>query len=266
MKGYNYLIISVLLLAYILIGCSNNERINDTVTGDAYEGQMDEKDKNDNINETFEDPYPYREIDIGKDKLISIDESKEDETLQFFINNIKQAVSEKDVERFLTFLDEDVKYTFGDNKGKEGFINHFNLEDNSDISILWVELERILPWGGSYSKEVNNLYSIPYVFNYMNLETNEAYILGDYVNVREEPDISSESLEKLSFDIVDILSVTNKTHIIDNISYPWIEIESPSGNVGYVAGKYVYGAYDFRLGITKDEKGKWKIIYFIKGD
>jgi hypothetical protein len=259
-----YLLISLILFISIFTGCTVNNETNDSLTDSINDdGQMDEKAIVDNINNTFIDPYPTKEIiNEGTNKLISLDESKKHETLLFFINTLKQAVSDRDANKLLNLTDENIRYNNTD-KGINGFKKYWQLDTNSE-SILWSQLEKILPLGGGFK---DNIYNIPYISNIINNEnTNEyGYVLNEYVNIRKEPDIKSDSLEKLNFDKITINKITNYTYTIDNIKYPWIEITTQSANKGYICSKYVYGNHDYTLGIAKNDENNWKIVYLKHG-
>jgi len=213
-----------------------------------------------------DDPYPTREIFPDTDTKISVhDESVKDPTLQAFITKLKKAVFMRDAETFLNMVDEDISYSFGTDDGKKGFIQQWKLDEDVKQSEIWRELERILPWGGTFAKSDKKLYVIPYMFDQFPMEYQHA-IIGERVNVREKPNIKSKVIEQLCYDYIQVTKLNMKeTYTIDGIEYSWTEIITPSGNTGYVVRKYVYDVYDYRMGI-KELDGAWKITFFIAGD
>lgn len=261
------LMVCLILSILTLTACFSKKRQNDS-TND-MNSMTEENNTIEELPETVEEviqeipanyvnPYPLNNITyIGDNKLVIKDESSKDQSLQFFIMKLKEAVINKDTNSLLNMVSDDI------DSSKEGFIKTWQLESNPESSEIWSVFENLFPWGGMLAYD--DQYVIPYMALNIDQESPSGVIIGDYVNVRKGPSIEADVLEQLDYDYIDITKSTNESYTIDGINYKWLEIITPSGNTGYVVSKFVYSPYDFRIVITKKENN-WKVTSFVAID
>lgn len=206
------------------------------------------------------------------------DEAFKDAELDTAMRKLKSAAAEKNYEVVLSFVEDEIKWSFGGDDGKSGFIKEWRLDSCPQNSELWPELNEIFRLGGGrlYEKTGDELptYTTPYTFN---AETaldcfDFHYITGSGVNLRERPGTDSKVIRKIDYEAVYTRFEFN-SHDIERFSYgeisggkkPWYMVATADRKTGYVFGDYIRSPIDYRLGMTKTKKG-WKISFFIAGD
>jgi hypothetical protein len=73
-----------------------------------------------------------------------------------------------------------------------------------------------------------------------------------------EPDKGAKVLEHLDYHLIRLQGSS------DN-SDPWVKVQTPAGNTGYVEGVNLRSPLDFRAGFI-NEGDRWQMIFFIAGD
>lgn len=206
------------------------------------------------------------------------DEAFKDPELEAAIRKIKNAVAEKNYEVLLSFVAEDIKWSFGGDDGKPGFIKEWKLDSDPLNSDIWRELNEIFRLGGGkfYCGAGGEppTYTTPYTFNAETaLDCFEFhYITGKGVNLRKRPGTDSPVIRKLNYEAVYTRFEFN-SHDTERLSYgeikegkkPWYKVATFDAKTGYVFGDFIRSPIDYRLGMTKISKG-WQISFFIAGD
>jgi len=199
------------------------------------------------------------------------DESYLDVSFLKFKTELLQVVLQKDTTKLKGFLAAHVlesKDVCGyPGCSKEELITYY-FKENSEES--WKTMLAILRFGFSRLEDKNPNNIIPHdkiIFqgpSYLKkVDTdNELLILGENVNIRKTPSLSSEIIRTTSYEVFkcdcNILTMTDKTtKTADGVR--WIEIKLGDGKVGYVASAYTSYELIKEMTIAK-VKGEWKII------
>ena len=96
-------------------------------------------------------------------------------------------------------------------------------------------------------------------------------ITGKNVNLRKAPDINSEVITQLTYDV--IFFVYDDDEVTANVSLnpygepEWYQITTyDKKRHGWVNWQFVYSLLGPRLFLFMDEHGKWKVSAFVAGD
>lgn len=196
-----------------------------------------------------------------------VDEAAKDASFLAFRTNLIAAVKRRDAKYLVSVLDRDVKASFGGDDGIEDFKKLWKL--NSPKSEVWDELLAVLTNGGTFSKaDKTTIFSAPYSFNGFpdDLDAFEYQVIfGNNVNLRAKPDLKSEVLARLSYNVVKVDYQNSVADAKKDGEYEWLKIETLGGKKGFVNSKYVRSPIDYRAGFEK-KNGKWKMIFFVAGD
>jgi hypothetical protein len=205
-----------------------------------------------------------------KERLVTpVDEGKKDASFSAFREKFIAAVRRRDVKFLLDTLDRDVKGSFGGDSGIADFKRLWKLDRPN--SLLWNELLTVLTNGGTFMKEPgikNKQFCAPYSFTVFptDLDAFEyQMIFGNNVNLRARPDLKSETIAALSYNVVRVdyeNSVADKKR---EGEYVWLKIETLGGKKGFVSADFVRSPIDYR-GCFEKINGKWKMTLFLAGD
>ena len=176
-------------------------------------------------------------------------------------------------------LADNVQSGFDSEGGKADFNNLWSVDNDS--SDFWLMTSRIIRMGGVFlhdTADVTGKYQFvfPYIYDIdMSIEDdfyNVGIITGKNVNLRAKPDIKSEVVTQLTYNIVRF--VTNESEGMqvtsgsNGLGEPeWYKIETYGRNkTGWVNWKFVYNLMGPRLFLYKDKMEGWKISAFLTGD
>lgn len=196
-----------------------------------------------------------------------VDQSSENQDVANFISALKEVVNAKDAEKLIKMVSDDVKYSFGNDDGKKGFIGKWKLSAQPEQSDIWLELSDVLALGGIFTEDDTFVMpsfaaSFPEEFDRLTY----GVLIGEEVNMRTNPDINSEVAEQLTNEVIKVGEPTESVYEMNGRQYKWIEIETTLGNKGYVVEKFVRKPSDYRIELTKTDAGQWQITAFIEGD
>ncbi|HNY13058.1 MAG TPA: SH3 domain-containing protein [Candidatus Wallbacteria bacterium] len=191
--------------------------------------------------------------------------------LKTAVDGIKQAVKEKNAVMLLKYVDENIKIGFGAESGKAEFKKMWELDKNPQNSKLWKELETIFALGGGIEKD-NASYTAPYTYTAeMDGLTDYQYqiVTGRDVNVREKPSSKSAVVKTIDREVVYVCDSSDEKEVFEEIggeSHPWKKVVLSGGEEGYIYGKFIRSALDYRLSIEKGSDGLYKITFMVSGD
>ena len=153
---------------------------------------------------------------------------------------------------------------------KEEFMKYFF--SNGNAAYYWEQLQKVIRYGFRKVEEANSNYVVPHesvVFkapSYLKEldESTELIILGERVNIREQPGINSPIIRQATYEKFScncsIDTETKSTHqTVDN--QQWTEITLTDNQKGYVLSKYTSRRIYKRVTVAKID-GAWKIILF----
>jgi len=222
---------------------------------------------------TADSAAAYAEENFKKFILLPVDESSKDKEFQKFINEFKKAVKEKNIKFIKENTSKNVSWSFGDEDGGiNGFLKGYGLDNNSHKkSYFWDDMEKVLSLGGVYYKDEQPSFSFPYMFSKFPDDYDSytfAAVTGKKVNVRKSADRNSPVIETLSYEIVKIINAPDydtKEEIIETKRGVWVNIQTSSGNNGYIFSYYIHSPIGYRT-IFEKQDGKWILTVFIAGD
>lgn len=213
-------------------------------------------------------PYPRVQIKIQ-------DESARDPGFKAYRDQLDQAVAQRNLDALRKLIDTDA--IVSDPGGKPGittFLEYWKLTYNVRDSELWPKLAETMRLG---AKQVPD--QPRFIAPAIGLATEGAegvldknidpadrgVIVGTDVNARAEPSTGSESLGKLSYEIVRIAAPVDAANVktIGGETFPWHRIVMPDGKRAWVWGKYVRPWNDTRATFQKTGD-QWKMIRFAK--
>jgi hypothetical protein len=198
--------------------------------------------------------------------IMPVDEGPRDASFKAFREKFISAVNRRDAAYILSITDRNIKISFGDENGIANFKRVWKPERrNSDF---WKEISLVINNGGVFDKNDRNMFYAPYLFSKFPSDLDEFEhfaIFGNNVNLRSAPDLNSEIVARLSYNIVKIDQAGSVLSPGENGKPIWYKIETLGGLKGFVKPEFVRSSIDFRAGFEK-RAGKWKMIFFLAGD
>lgn len=196
--------------------------------------------------------------------LEPVDEAAADPSFVLFRARLLEAVATRDTTFVLAHLHPNVKVGFGGDGGITGFRRNWLTPDGGED--LWAELATFLPFGSTYDAHPAGVTDgataraiVPYWFGAWpdGVDAFEhRLVVGENVNVRAAAQADAPVLTQLSHAIVRAESFSDE---------PWSPIVLETGEVGYVASRFVRSPIGYRMGFVKVD-GRWRITFFVAGD
>jgi Bacterial SH3 domain len=193
------------------------------------------------------------------EKLLPVDEAATDPTFARFRDELRSIAQNRDIDRLIPLLGTEV-VTFDGRRSRDEFVVWLRRGTAPDREAFWTDLAEALQFGFAKMRDVRAAFCAPYPAEMMDQDFNrpQGAIMGANVNVRAKPTISSEVIERLSYDIVDLRSEQEPAAEIDKGQHTWLDIQTPSGKVGWVLSKYVWRFGMPRACVRKDG-GQWRL-------
>lgn len=217
------------------------------------------------------DTLPLKQIrEAGK--LYPVDEAPGDTTFFVFREGLINAVQRKELFYLMDVIHPEIKVDFGGGSGVADFVSAWGLDspEKAEKSGVWDILESILVNGGVF-EDGGKMFLAPYVYAIWpgNRDAFEyVAIMGSMVRVRNAPNLQSQTLTMISYDLVKRLETTSIEETIGGETHPWEKIQLPDeeGKEGYVYGKYIASSIDYRAGFERQANGKWLMTFLVAGD
>ncbi len=202
------------------------------------------------------------------------DETYKDQSFWKFRIKLENCIVQKDTNLLKSLLAERI-YVSKDGCGANGcskdeFIKYYY--SHGGQAELWEEMEKIIRFGFHRIESNKFIYPIlreeggfqaPSYLKKVNTEE-EVIILGEFVNIREKPDLNAKIIKQASFEKFhcDCNIITHKETTIQRVEgMDWLEIYLNDSQVGYVAANYTSYFIYKEMTISK-VNGEWKIISF----
>ncbi len=193
-----------------------------------------------------------------------VDEAAKDRSFVAFRTRLIAAAERRDSSYILSVVDARIKNGFGGDDGIGAFRRGWKLPGRN--SRFWTEFLTVIKNGGGFD-DGGKMFVAPYSFSAWpaDLDGFEYYVVfGSDVNLRKRPDLGSEVISKLSYNVVTIepetLSKSGRSE------YPgWRLVRTLGGQTGYVKQEFVRSPIDHRAGFEK-KRGVWKMTFFLAGD
>ncbi len=195
------------------------------------------------------------------------DDSSKDKSFLEFKKKLTEAIRKKDKKFLLDSLDQDVRFTFGDDNGKKNFIQYYELDTKPNQYSVWNILDKALKFGAHFSE---GRFVFPYFFKTMPPEFDpftSYMVTGTNVNVRSGPNIDSSSIAKLSYQVVTIGEYNQD--VKEDPKSPqclWQKVCLADGSTGYICDQYLRSFLDYRVFFEEKGKKQWKITILVVGD
>jgi hypothetical protein len=200
--------------------------------------------------------------------VMPVDEAKQDPSFFAFRTKLIAAVDRKDAAYVLSIIDPKIEFSYGGEVGITQFKKEWKqLNKNSEF---WNEFAVVIKNGGHFIGEGRNRlseFAAPYTFNGFPSDLDgvgNLAIFGSDVNLRKQPNMGSEVVAKLSYNIVELVE-DDKNTAEDQLKSGWYRIKTLGGMTGYVKTDFVRADIDYRAGFQK-KRGVWKMTFFIAGD
>ena len=198
-------------------------------------------------------------------KILPADESKNDSSLQIFINELKLIVQNRDIDKLSSILADSLYIPSGlfSEVTKSEFLKYYN---SNNYDSLWNNFTYIFDiGGGKYNVDDPLEYCIPYTSinalasidgaDFLFDLGTYSVVLGNSVKVFKDKSTSSSILKVLNHDIVE-----NNWDVSFPLDPKWTAINLEDGTKGFVLSNNIKSLYDIRCGIIKYADG-WKIKY-----
>lgn len=211
-------------------------------------------------------PGPFEQV-----RIEPVDQSGEDPSFAAFREQLLQIVAQRDVDGLREVLDPNIKIGFGGNDGIENFLAGWGLSgDDASVSPIWTILSDAFALGGVFLDAERTDFVAPYLFALYNTPLDpfeHAVVTGQGVNVRAEPSSEARILDQVTHEVVRLIEPDEELPKIElsGREYCWVRVQLASGEVGYMADKFLWSPVGYRIGFTKSEHG-WLMNFFVAGD
>lgn len=207
------------------------------------------------------------------------DETNTDPSLASFVADMKKAVASRDQAWIKKSLADDAESSVDSELNKDAFVKTWDVDNDS--SDFWRIVSRAMDMGGVFLHDTaDHSGKFQFVFPYtyaLDLSIEDDFydmgvITGKNVNLRSKPDLKSEVVAQLSYDIIRFMTDTKQglqiTSGANGLGEPeWYKIETYGRDKkGWVNWRFVYNLMGPRLFLYKESSGKWKISALITGD
>jgi|GEM_PF-5230726 len=221
--------------------------------------------------QTFE--IQHTEIDPKSDehkihstnyRILPVDETAKDKSLQTFVSKLKGIVKRKDLAGLLTCLDTGIVLSWGGGmSGVETFLEEWELNKKPEKSELWPKMEQFLQLGGAWEDDKKE-FRFPYAqcdrfFQNMDFDFDwyvTAVCISPKTNVYRKPFPNAEKTAILSYEVVQILDRGDE----------FIKIQTIDKKVtGFVKKDQLILSAD-SYPILEKINNQWKIVSFASYD
>lgn len=205
-------------------------------------------------------------VEIGK--IRPVDEGPSDTVFFVYREALLQTIAQKNEFRLLEMVDDNVQVGFGGDRGIATFVETWKLHTQKDSSELWSTLKNVLEQGGAFSAD-RQIFTAPYyaaTFPDAYDANTFGVITGEGVRVRAQPNLNSQILKTISYDVLPVLDWSGKPETIGSETHPWVKVKLNDGKEGYVYGKFVGSPLDYRAVFKRQANGSWLMTFFGKGD
>ena len=197
-----------------------------------------------------------------------VDEASQEASFVAFRTRLIAAAERKDAKFILSIVDPKISNGFGGLDGIANFKKSWKIESKN--SEFWAEFLPVIKNGGHFIGEGRNrlsLFAAPYTFNGFPEDLDGVpnfAIFGSDVNLRKEPNVGSEVVAKLSYNIVELVEDAGNAAEVQRKS-GWFKVNTLGGMTGHVKSEFVRADIDYRAGFAK-KRGVWKMTFFLAGD
>ena len=219
--------------------------------------------------ESRSDAFPAKQV-VEAGKVNPVDEAPLDTAFFLFREDLRKAVTEKDIFFLLDHIDKDIKNGFGDENGAENFVTIWDLDDpaKAENSRIWGILKRIMDYGGVFENNGKNFYAPYFCFAVPNDVDpyEDGMVLGQGVRLRSGPSLDFRIAGVVSYEIVKVLDDNAPKQTIGGETHSWYKVAMANGTEGFIFGKFIGRPIDFRIGFEQGSDGVWRMQFLLAGD
>ncbi len=204
------------------------------------------------------------------------DQSFRDASFVKFKTQLMQAVVDRDTAKLFPLLAAQVHVNEDrcSYAAKECFMNQFR-QGGPDAEKLWDDMMQIVSFGFSRNVIKNDIYRLAsegdlifqapsYLNGFDDKNKTYLFVLGQGVNVREQPNVKSKVIAQASFETlryIDPLVTGLRSDFHFYNGKQWFEVVLADGKTGYIIEDYVSANINRELSVKK-VNGEWRIISF----
>ncbi len=219
---------------------------------------------------TGAEPEPGTGVSDGEEfHLYPVDEGDQDPSFFAYRMHLLDVVVRRDADALFESISEDIRASFGDDGGHEGFREMWRPEETD--SDVWEVLGDVLAGGGTFMEDEylpetsDASFQAPYYFSLFPGERFDAFqsgvIIRDQVVVRSEPRMNASSTDTVGFEIVRVPSFEPE----GSADSGWIRIELDGGGSGYVPEESIASPIGYRAIFQKTDD-RWLMTALVAGD
>lgn len=188
-----------------------------------------------------------------------VDEAPRDSLLVATRDSLFAIIVRRDTAALLTYLDPAVKYSFGGDEGRDGFLDFWR--EYYSLDAMWRTLQDVLAHGGRFIGPT--LFAAPWMYTALpdSLEVFEHLVVRDtLVAVRLAASDTASPIGTLSHTVVRASAMELQPR--DSL---WRAVVLADNRTAFVPAAHVRSPVDWRVGLGF-ENGRWTIQFFVAGD
>ncbi len=203
-------------------------------------------------------------IHPGKFRILPVDESAEDKSLQAFVERLKKITKQKDTDGLITCLDTGIVVSWGGGMyGLETFLEEWKLNKQPERSKFWATMQRYMTLGGAWDDNKKE-FRFPYAqsnrfFQNMDFDFDwyvTAICISPETDVYQKPLPNAKKIALLSYEVVKIIDPGSN----------FIEIQTIDKKItGFVKSEQLILSADPHPILEKVNR-EWKIVSFAPFD
>lgn len=213
--------------------------------------------------ENKKEKEPELAVHPSKFRIVPVDQSSEDQSLQLFVSKLRNVVKQKDLNGLINCLDTGIVSSYGGGMyGIETFLKEWNLKQKPKESLFWNKMKVFLDLGGAWKDDKKTEFCFPYAQAdrlYPKLDLDwyiTAVCISPKTSIYEDADFNSKRIGLLSYEIVQILDRSEQFTKIKTID------KTVSGYASVNDLIHCASAYP----VLEKTTGEWKITSFAPFD
>ena len=204
----------------------------------------------------------YPDFGGGEDeKLLPVDQGKENPDFLRFREELQSAVERKDLEYLKRHLSDNIRYTFGENHSTRGFLRAWKLDEDPSSSEFWAELDAVLSLGGTFNNEEKTIFTAPYVYTRFPEKVRSFPAPGSN---RKRVKVYENRIERRRSWEAGLQHRQGAGRGRPKRQESWLKIQTPqvrkaSSRLGMLEAQLITGQ-------LSETESSWELIFFVAGD
>lgn len=246
-----------LILPFFIYSCSGP-------AGSKKEVNHSKTQKQESV-ENKSEKEPELAVHPSKFRIVPIDQSSEDQSLQLFVSKLRKIVKQKDLNGLIHCLDTGIVSSYGGGEyGITTFKTRWGLNEKHQDSEIWKLLDLYISMGGAWDDSKKSRFCFPYlksnsIYSRLKLDL-DCYSMvtctAPRVIVYQQANINSKKIGVLSYEVLTATNVSGE--------FTWIETVDESIS-GCILTKHLMRCYENHPVLEKIDE-EWKITSFAPYD